>query len=460
MDQQLQLGENNVLIALKRAWDAALRLLAPEISRPSFESFFKTAKPVSIDGKIAVIGATSELAKIFLEKYTELIRTALESSFGAEIELFFVVTPRPQSKARAVEVKEPEQKKSSVSPLSLPLNDKYIFRNFITGACNKMAHASARMVGEKPGQVYNPFFLYGGPGLGKTHLLHAIAHHALETSPGIRVAYVSGELFTSHYVMALREHRSEDFRRKYRSIDLLLIDDVQFLAGKEKTKEEFFHTFNALYQTNKQIVLCSDRAPRDLDLFEDRLRSRFESGLVVDIAPPSLETRIAILQKKALSEKAEVPLPVLECVANLIQTNVRALEGAIVTLLAYTSLMKAPLTVELAREILDRYLLEKKCSELTPDAIQRTVARAFDVEVEDLRGVKRQKDLVTARHTAIYLCRELTNCSLQAIGKAFGDRDHATILHACNRIKNLIEEDGSLKETIARLSDDLKAGRY
>ena len=460
MEEQLRLGDNDALVALKRAWDKALGLLAPEVNRPSFESFFKTARPISRDGRSAVIGASSELAKIFLEKYSELIKTALESTLGSEIELGFAVAPREKPKASAQEARQAQRPASIVTPISQPLNDKYTFASFVVGPSNRLAHAAALAVAENPGKVYNPFFLYGGPGLGKTHLLQAIGHHAAAKHPGIRIAYVSAETFTSQYVnMVHREKRAEEFRRDYRSINLWLMDDIQFLAGKERTKEEFFHTFNALYQTDGQIVLSCDRSPRDLSPMEERLKSRFEAGLVADIGPPDLETRIAILSAKARSEKAEIPPSILECVADLIPTNVRALEGALVTLLAYSSLMKAPLTAQLAREVLSRYIDERKFAELTPDAVQIAVAHAFSVSLDEIRGPKRDKPVVLARHVAMYLARKLTDFPLLGIGKAFGGRNHSSVLHACSRISVLLEEDPDLRGRVDDLAAGLKSGR-
>jgi chromosomal replication initiator protein len=307
LDEQLRLGENDALVALKRAWDKALTLLEPEVNRPSFESFFKTAKPISVDGNSCCIGAASELARIFLEKYYHLVKPALEAALGVDMDVTFTVAPKEPPKARAQAAKQAAPPARNISPISQALNDKYTFQTFVTGPSNKMACAAAKAVAENPGQTYNPFFLYGGPGLGKTHLLQAIAHQAMEKHPGIRVAYVSGEIFTSHYVTALQEKRSEDFRQKYRSIDLLLVDDIQFLAGRPQTKEEFFHTFNALYQMNKQIVLCSDRPPREIAPIEERLKSRFEAGLVADISPPDMKTRMAILTAKVKTNGADLP---------------------------------------------------------------------------------------------------------------------------------------------------------
>jgi len=459
LEGQLHLGDDDALVVLRQAWEKSLALLAPEINKPSFESFFKTARPLSIHGPLVTIGAASELAKVFLEKYSELIKTAVEATLDREIELAFVVAPADKPKSSSPPKGTPKRE-GIISPISEPLNEKYVFANFIVGPSNRLAHAGCLAVAKKPGRAYNPLFLYGGSGLGKTHLLQAIAHYTLGNHPRTRVAYVSGETFTYHYVSALREHRSEDFRRKYRNIDVWLVDDIQFLVGKERTKEEFFHTFNALYQTGKQVVISSDRAPKDLDPVEERLISRFESGLVADIAPPDFETRLAILQDKADAEGSRVPDEVLAAVARLIQTNVRALEGALITLLAYSSLMKSRVTPSLAEQIIHRYLIEKKCTELTLDAVQRTVAQAFGVTVDDLCNSRRRKDLVTARHVAMYLSRELTGFPLAVIGKAFGGRDHATIAYACNRIKKLLEQDESLKQTVEHLADDLKSGRY
>lgn len=459
MEGQLHLGEDDALIAFRRAWEKTLALLAPEINRPSFESFFKTAKPLSIQGNTAAIGAASELAKIFLEKYADHVKVALGSILGFDVDVAFTIMPKEPPKAKAVEVKEAPKRAGAVSQFSQPLNDKYTFASFVVGPCNRLAHAAAQSLAQKPGRVYNPFFLYGGPGLGKTHLLQAIGHYILENHPKLRIAYVSGEMFTSQYVTSIREHRSEDFRQRYRTVDVWLVDDVQFLAGKERTKEEFFHTFNALIQINKQIILSSDRSPRDLAPLEERLKSRFESGLVVDIAPPDLETRIAILESKTIAEKVEIKYPILECIAGLIPTNIRALEGALVTLLAYSSLMKTPLTIPLAQEILGRYLAEKKYTELTPEAVQRAVAQGFGMEIEELRNQKRTKELALARHVAMYLTRELTGYSLQAIGKAYGGRNHASVIHAHSRIKGLLDEDPDLRAKVEELREDLRTGR-
>lgn len=458
MENQLQLGEDSSSVALKCAWEKSLSLLEPEINRPTFESFFKTARPISLEGSTITIAASSELAKIFLEKYRDLIKAALEASLKTDVEIAVVVSAdQNQDKEKKTTLKPSPKPESALSAISLPLNEKYNFSSFIVGPCNRLAYAAALAVAKKPGRAYNPLFLYGGPGLGKTHLLQAIGHYVLENCPGMRIAYVSGETFTYHYVSALQEHRSEDFRRKYRSVDIWLVDDIQFLAGKERTKEEFFHTFNALYQANKQVVLTSDRPPKDINPLEERLRSRFEAGLVVDVAPPDLETRIAILKDRAAAENANLPPEVIERVAELIKTNVRALEGALITLIAHSSLMKRTLTPELADEILSRYMIDKKFAEITPDAIQRAVARAFGVEADDLRGKKKTKEISLARHVAMYICRELTSHPLSTIGRAFGGRDHTSVLYASSRIDALLKHDSSLRQTVDKLLEDLRS---
>lgn len=462
MNEQLQFDDSHSLISLKQAWIKALSLLESEIAKPSFESFIRTAQPISIEKKTVCIGAANELAKIFLDKYNEHIKIALESILGYSISIeFIVMAPQPsKSKSKDSVVKQQPPAVNRVCSFSLPLNDKYVFSNFVVGAFNQVAHNASLKIAENPGTVFNPFFLYGGPGLGKTHLLQAIAHQIIDTHQDMKVVYVSGEVFTSHYVNAVREHRSEDFRRRYRGIDVLLVDDIQFLAGKEKTNEEFFHTFNALHQINKQIILCSDRSPKDLYRVEERMKSRFESGLVVDIPSPDMDTRIAILQAKSAAENYNIPDSVIECIAKMIPTNIRALEGALVTLVAYSSLMNLPLTIDLACDVLNRHLTEKKYTELTPDIIIRVTAAAFNVDTADIVGSKRNKELVIPRHAAIYISRELTQCSLPMIGKAFGGRDHSTILHACNRIKDIIESNSPEKEKIESIMDDLRNGRY
>jgi chromosomal replication initiator protein len=369
------------------------------------------------------------------------------------------------------------------------LNPRYTFANFVVGNTNRLAHAGAKAVSEAPGQTYNPLFLYGSPGLGKTHLMHAIGNEIAHArgADASRVAYISGESFTSNFITSLREHKSEEFRRKWRNVDVWLVDDIQFIAGREHTKEEFFHTFNALYQTGKQIVISSDRSPRELRAMDERLRSRFECGLIADIAPPDLETRLAILHKKADVEKARIPDDVLLYMAKLVQSNIRTLEGALVKIIACASLQNSPVTTQLASDVLERYYIvsgaersverssagdseeeaENGSGEqiirkfdfsgrVTPEMIQRSVARHFNIAPEELMGKKRDRDVVNARQIAMHLVRELTEVTLQGIGKLF-EKDHSTVVHACDRVKAQIPKDDSLKRLVEDLITQIQA---
>lgn len=382
-----------------------------------------------------------------------------------------------------------------------PLNPRYTFDNFVVGQSNRLAHAGAQQVAAAPGEVYNPLFLYGPPGLGKTHLMHAIGNE-LARERGIephRIAYVSGETFTSHFVTSIKEKRQEEFRRRWRTVDLWLVDDIQFIAGmsgKELTKEEFFHTFNALYQTGKQIVISSDRSPRELRAMDERLRSRFESGLIADIAPPDLETRLMILHRKADIERTRIPDDVLLYMARLVQSNIRTLEGALVKLIAYASLHNSPVTTELASSVLERYYIVPSIEEngiatdgpsgqadprrgyaarpaaqadyaagpiihpsrlVTADLVQRVVARRFGLSPDALSGKRRDRETAQARQIAMHLLRELTEMSLPGIGELFGGRDHSTVSHACDRMKTQMQTDDSLRDLIQELVLQIRA---
>ncbi|MBC8101924.1 MAG: chromosomal replication initiator protein DnaA [Cytophagales bacterium] len=370
------------------------------------------------------------------------------------------------------------------------LNSRYTFETFVTGSSNRLAHAGAKAVAQSPGRIYNPLFLYGPSGLGKTHLMHAIGNE-ITAEKGVdprSVAYISGESFTSHFVTSLREQRTDEFRRKWRFVDLWLVDDIQFIAGKEHTKEEFFHTFNALYQTGKQIVISSDRSPRELRMMDERLRSRFECGLIADIAPPDLETRLAILHRKADSEGMRIPDEVLLYMAKLVQSNIRTLEGALVKLIAYASVVNSPVTTELASSILERYYIAAgigvegggdpaagggnpggavaaalgqgfggggTCA-VTAELVQRVVARRFGLPADALSGKKRDRDIVNARQIAMHLMRELTEMSLPGIGQSFG-RDHSTVMHSCDKVRSQIPYDDDLRTLVEELTTQLRA---
>ena len=336
------------------------------------------------------------------------------------------------------------------------LNPKYTFESFVIGSSNRFAHAAAVAVAESPAKAYNPLFIYGGSGLGKTHLLHAIGHYAtsLETAKSVR--YVSTEEFTNDFINSLRDDKTSAFQRRYRDVDILLIDDIQFLENRERTQEEFFHTFNTLHNADKQIVITSDRSPKQLATLEDRLRTRFEWGLLADIQPPDLETRIAILSKKTAREGVSAPDEVLEFIASRIADSIRELEGALIRVQAFASLNRAPIDLGLAEEVLKDFLPDRAAPEITADQIMEATAEYFGVSVDDIRGQSRSRVLVNARQVAMYLCRELTDLSLPRIGQAFGGRDHTTVMHADRKIRQQMSERRSLYNQIAELTNRIK----
>ncbi|MBO4255775.1 chromosomal replication initiator protein DnaA [Streptomyces griseorubiginosus] len=340
------------------------------------------------------------------------------------------------------------------------LNPKYLFDTFVIGASNRFAHAAAVAVAEAPAKAYNPLFIYGESGLGKTHLLHAIGHYARSLYPGTRVRYVSSEEFTNEFINSIRDGKGDSFRKRYREMDILLVDDIQFLADKESTQEEFFHTFNTLHNANKQIVLSSDRPPKQLVTLEDRLRNRFEWGLITDVQPPELETRIAILRKKAVQEQLNAPPEVLEFIASRISRNIRELEGALIRVTAFASLNRQPVDLGLTEIVLKDLIPggEDSAPEITAGAIMAETAQYFGLTVEDLCGTSRGRALVTARQIAMYLCRELTDLSLPKIGAQFGNRDHTTVMHADRKIRNLMAERRSIYNQVTELTNRIKNG--
>jgi chromosomal replication initiator protein len=344
----------------------------------------------------------------------------------------------------------------SGSALETRLNPKYVFETFVIGSSNRFAHAAAVAVAEAPGKAYNPLLIYGDSGLGKTHLLHAIGHYVRSLFNGARVRYVSSEEFTNEFINAIRDDRQDRFKRRYRDVDVLLIDDIQFLEGKIQTQEEFFHTFNTLHNANKQIVITSDRAPKRLEALEDRLRNRFEWGLITDVQPPDLETRIAILRKKAATERMTAPPDVLEFIASKIQTNIRELEGALIRVTAFASLNRQPVDLTLAEIVLKDLIPEGGEPEITAALIIAQTAAYFGLSIDDLCGPSRSRVLVTGRQISMYLCRELTELSLPKIGQQFGGRDHTTVMHADKKIRQLLAERRSVYNQVTELTNRIK----
>jgi len=441
---------------IKDIWQRTLDVLQMEMSRPTFENWLKNIKPLSLEKDVFTIGVPNEFVRDWLERrYAGLIRETVKRIVDRDITVRFVVAPSEAPPPKA-ERRRPARKASAPSAIdefeSLPLNPKYTFENFVVGSCNRFAHAAALAVA-RGDTKYNPLFIYGGVGLGKTHLMQAIGHYVRKNRPDVRVVYISGETFVQHVVMAIREDRTAALRRKYRNMDIWLVDDIQFIAGKERTEVEFFHTFNALRETGKQIVMSSDRPPKDLRLIDDRLRSRFEAGLVADLKPPDLETRIAILQKKAEMEGESVPDEVITYIAERVKTNIRVLEGALTRVLAYSSLTGMPVTLELAKECLRDYSIGDEERKVTIEDIQRVICEHFGITLNELIGKRRSKEVVIPRQVGMYLARELTDASLPEIGQKFGGRDHATVLHAYTKIKEQLDRDKEL----ATIVNDLRA---
>src|SRR5690625_4309575 len=443
---------------IEELWAATLNNIEQKISKPSFDTWLKNTEARTIDEETIIIDVPNEFARDWLEgHYTNLIREILYDLTGAELTVKFVIP-----NTEVVEPQEKKEEKKQVQPVreispSTMLNPKYTFETFVIGAGNRFAHAASLAVAEAPANAYNPLFIYGGVGLGKTHLMHAIGHYVQETNPEANVLYLTSEKFTNEFINAIMDNKATDFRNIYRNVDVLLVDDIQFLAGKEQTQEEFFHTFNALHEDNKQIIISSDRPPKEIPTLEDRLRSRFEWGLITDITPPDLETRIAILSKKAKAEGLEIPNEVMLYIANQIDTNIRELEGALIRVVAYSSLVNAdidtPLAVEALRDIIPNHQPKK----ITVAAIQKLVAQEYGIQIEDFAARKRTHSIAFPRQIAMYLSRKLTELSLPKIGEEFGGRDHTTVMHACTKIEELLEEDPEFKNTLNSLEEKLKS---
>lgn len=440
-------------------WSAALNNIEKKISKPSFDTWLKSTKAHSLKGDLLVITAPNEFARDWLEeRYSQLVAGILYEITGEELAVKFII---PQNKdADQIDMHAPPKKtKKDDEHTDLPqsmLIPKYTFDTFVIGSGNRFAHAASLAVAEAPAKAYNPLFIYGGVGLGKTHLMHAIGHYVLEHNPSAKVVYLSSEKFTNEFINSIRDNRAESFRNKYRSVDVLLIDDIQFLAGKESTQEEFFHTFNTLHEDNKQIIISSDRTPREIPTLEDRLRSRFEWGLITDITPPDLETRIAILRKKAKADGLDIPNEVMLYIANQIDSNIRELEGALIRVVAYSSLINKDINADLAAEALKDIIPSSKPKMITIHDIQRAVGEQFNIKLEDFKAKKRTKSIAFPRQVAMYLSRELTDYSLPKIGEEFGGRDHTTVIHAHEKIAKLLQSDSQLQKQVKELNELLK----
>ncbi|MGQ0567954.1 MAG: chromosomal replication initiator protein DnaA [Armatimonadota bacterium] len=437
-------------------WTEAIRRIEGQLNKPTLESFLKVMRPVGLQGDTFAFTVPNRFAKDWVEqRLLGMIRGALRAAVGRSVDVRITVAEAPQPAPAPRIATSPAPPRT---PEGLHFSLKYTFETFVVGAGNRFAHAAAMAVAEAPARAYNPMFIYGGVGLGKTHLLQAIGHRVLLAGLA-RVAYVSSEKFTNELINSIRDDKTLDFRQRYRNVDVLLIDDIQFLAGKERTQEEFFHTFNTLHEASHQIIITSDRPPKEIPTLEDRLRSRFEWGLIADIQPPDLETRIAILRKKAESEGIAVPDEVAEFIAQRIPTNIRELEGALIRVVAYASLTRSPISVELAADVLRDLLPPTRARVVTIQSIQAALAEFFGIRVEEMRAKRRTKGVAFPRQVAMYVAREITDASLPRIGEEFGGRDHTTVMHACQRVRETLGRDAHLAASLKRLMEDLQRQR-
>jgi len=446
---------------IEELWNKILEIIKEDLSPQAYNSWFSQTKVVKFGENELIISAPGDFCKDWLEKhYTVFIKNILKRTLSSDDNLKIEFrTAEQKFSAPAHPTPSPKKKTKKSEPSlknnKLTLTPKYTFDNFVVGNGNRFAHAACLAVAQSPSKSYNPLFVYGGVGLGKTHLMQAIGRYITQQNVKTKVLYISSEKFTNEMIDSIRDDRTVAFRDKYRSVDVLLIDDIQFLAGKERTQEEFFHTFNTLYDSNKQIVITSDSPPKDIPTLENRLISRFEWGLITDIQPPDLETRIAILRKKAQSENLNMPSEVINFIAENIPSNIRQLEGALTKLVAFSTFTKKELSVSSAQNVLkDIIPLENK--KVSIGQIQKTVSDYYNIKVNFMLSKKRTKDVVLARQVAVYLSRELTDLSLISIGGSFGRRDHTTIIHSYNKIKSKIKKDKSFKIIIDNLILNIK----
>lgn len=478
---------------LAELWNRVVSQVAQESSNPNLGIFLSGSRPISLYEGTLFVEFPNKFFRDWIEtRHIGELQNALLQVTGESLNLRLVTrdemqgdslpqspkgAPAASPRSRPVQaqkassspvaprfLRSPEREPAShvssfaeAEPVaSQSLNPKYTFDTFVVGSGNRFAHAASLATASEPAGVYNPLFLYGGVGLGKTHLMQAIGHYVLKHHKHMHVVYVSSERFTNDLINSLQEKKMVEFRQRYRNVDVLLIDDIQFIAGKESTQEEFFHTFNALYQANKQIVISSDRPPKEIPTLEDRLRSRFECGLIADIQAPDLETRVAILRQKALAEQIEVPDDVLDLIATNIQSNIRELEGALNRVIAFASLHQEPISLTLATEALKEIIATPKARPITIASIQEEVAAHFGIKTADLKGKRRSRAVVYPRQIAMYLARELTDASLPRIGEEFGGRDHTTVMHACDKIRKEMDEDPNLASIVRTLTHRLQ----
>jgi chromosomal replication initiator protein len=430
-------------------WQEVMKMLENSLSQVVYDSMMKPIKPVSFENGVFTIQAHTDFFKSSLSRYHREMTRYVRSLTTNDVELLII---SPEDAA------DPTKSKKISPYTKTNLRPRYTFDTFVSGKCNELAYAGSRAVADSPGQTdeYNPLFLYGGVGLGKTHLIHSIGNQIHDNNPNLKVLYISSDIFTDEFITSIREKTTPAFRKKYRSLDVLLIDDVQLLDGKEETQEELFNTYNYMTSRNKQIVFTSDLPPNDLKSLEPRLTSRFASGLIADVSIPDYETRTAILEKKLDTENLEIPIPVKEFILKNIVSNIRDMEGALNKVMAYSRLTNKTMTIELAQIALKDQLVGKEKPEITLSYIRQTVAEHFKISIEDINSSKRTQDLVLPRHISMYLCRKLMDVSLPNISKFFNKRDHSTVINACDKISHRMEQDEKLRLIIEGLEIQIK----
>lgn len=438
---------------IQSIWSDALVIIREELTEVSFNTWVKTLEPAKIiNDQFYLIVQTDFYKDILMSRYSSLIKNSIKQVTTIEYEIKFIVPGIDDISSEPI----PKQVKKEIDFFeNSNLNPKYVFEEFVIGNSNRFAHAASLAVAESPAKAYNPLFIYGGVGLGKTHLMHAIGHYIKDQNSSAKVLYISSEKFTNELINSIKDDKNVEFRNRYRNVDVLLIDDIQFIAGKERTQEEFFHTFNALHEANKQIIISSDRPPKEIPTLEDRLRSRFEWGLTTDIQAPDFETRIAILRKKAEAENYQVNNEVFDFIARKIKSNIRELEGALTRVTAYSSLTNKDVSVDLAQEALKDIISSSKPKQVNVDMIKDIVSQHYNVQISDFDSKRRTRSITYPRQVAMYLSRELTDLSLPKIGECFGGRDHTTVIHAYDKISNDINNNSDLKEVILQLRKSL-----
>jgi chromosomal replication initiator protein len=438
------------------AWEKVLRIVESKLNEGSFTTWFKPTEFLSLhDNSLYVRVPNKYFNEWISNNYSQILCDAAVEANMNDLKIVFLCPD--ESPARGLRAKKEKQPCAPrIRESAKTLNPKYTFSNFVIGPCNQFAQAAAQAVSKKPFRTYNPFFVYGGVGLGKTHLIQAIAHHVLKANNNLVVLYTPAEKFMNHLIQAIRQNKTFDFRERYRKLDILIIDDIQFLAGKERTQEEFFHTFNALFDAQKQIIISSDSPPKEIPTLEERLRSRFEWGLIADLHPPDLETKLAILKQKSISEKVPIPDDVAFFLATRIKSNIRELEGSLIRLIAFSSFLNRKIDQQFAREILKDLIEDEQQQPLSLEDISQEVCNLYGLKAIDLKSKSNSQKIAFPRQIAMYLCKNLTTSSYPQIGKFFGGKHHTTVMHSVKKIQELLSKDGNFNKVINKLTCSIK----